>query len=240
MTHTIHQPNDKLFKKSMEDPRVVRGILTTNLPQALLKAINLETLGQESTTMVSNIFKTTEADIIYSAKLYNGQTAYFYFLCEQQTEVDAMLPFRLLVYTVGIMQAHEKKNRKGPLPIVYPLVLYSGAKEWTAPRDIFDLFGEHKALAKEILFKPFHLIDLQRMDDEDLQKEQWSGLMQYALKYQQVKDLESYLDKLFPWLDSIEIFDGRDMTRFVLHYLLDGTETKNTAILIKKAKEYLS
>ncbi len=63
------------------------------------------------------------------------------------------------------MELHRKKNPGGSLPIVYPLVVYSGEKIWDAPLDIFELFGNEEALARETLLKPYQLIDVARSEE---------------------------------------------------------------------------
>jgi predicted transposase/invertase (TIGR01784 family) len=98
------------------------------------------------------------------------ETAYLYILCEHQSEIDKDIAFRLLVYVIRIIELHRKQNPGGSLPLVYPLVIYSGEKVWNSPTNIFELFGKEKDLAEQIFFKLFQLIDIVRLNDEELKQ----------------------------------------------------------------------
>lgn len=235
MESFIRQPNDKLFKQAMADIRVAREMFESRLPKQMLKKINLDTLTLEKHSFIDNTFKTTEADVVYSVQLKSSKRkAYLYLLCENQSNVDQMMAFRLLKYTVRIMELHQKQYPKGPLPIVYPMIIYIGEKKWNAPRDIFDLFGEYKELARQILFQPYQLIDVQRMDDENVIQHCWWGLVEYVFKYRKDRDFERFLDTIFPWLCRIEIYDGEDYAKIVLRYVTDGVEEGKRELLLQK------
>jgi predicted transposase/invertase (TIGR01784 family) len=164
---SIHQPHDKLFKQAMMDIHVAKEFFETHLPEEILQKVDLSTLRFENCSFIDEAFKGSEADVVYSVMI-DGTVAYFYLLCEHQSEVDDMICFRLLVYTVRLMEMHGKRYPKRPLPIVYPLVIYTGKKPWDAPRVIYDLFGDQKELAKQVLSQPYQLIDVHRISDAEL------------------------------------------------------------------------
>ncbi|MCE3238889.1 MAG: putative transposase, partial [Gammaproteobacteria bacterium] len=143
------------------------------------------------------------------------------------------------------MELHIRQHPEEPLPPVYTLVVYSGQDPWTAPLEIFPLFGNQEAWAREWLFKPYQLIDLQRLDDKDLQKHLGSGLLEFALKYRTIRNLASFLETLLPWVDQLEkkwsqagIFLGR----VVVEYVLDGVNSHSNEIeiFIEKVNHYLT
>jgi predicted transposase/invertase (TIGR01784 family) len=148
----IHQPHDKLFKKSMADIRVARDFFETHLPRELTKKMDFKTLKLQKNSFIDQTFKATEADILYTVNI-DGELAYLYLLCEHQSKIDANIAFRLLVYTVRIMEMHRSQYPEGPLPVVYPLVVYTGKEDWNAPRDIFQMFGANAQLAKQIFLQ---------------------------------------------------------------------------------------
>jgi predicted transposase/invertase (TIGR01784 family) len=155
MTFSIHQPHDKLFKLSMTDLVIAKEFFAAHLPAHILEKIDMSSLRLEKKTFIDDAYKTTEADVVYSLNMANHLKAYLYLLCEQQTTVDLSLAFRLLIYTVRIMETHRKQYPKDPLPLVYPMVIYTGDEPWDAPLDIFPLFGDEE-LARELLFKPYN------------------------------------------------------------------------------------
>ena len=242
MASLIHQPMDKLFKKFMEEPPMLREFLTTHLPPKLLKKIDLNTLRLENNSFIDEALRAREADVLYSVNM-GKRFAYLYILCEQQSEVDHDIAYRLLVYTVRIMETHRKRFPKKPLPLVYPLVVYSGDQVWDAPRDIFSLFGEEEALAREYLFKPYPLWDIHRNSDETLHQLNWPGLVAFALKHCKAsRDFDRFLDRLLPWLRMLTDQDATSASfaKSVLHYVVDSVTADNEKIFIQKVQEHLS
>jgi len=131
MSTLIHQPADKLFKLSLEEQQVAQAFLQTHLPPALLQHMDLSTMTLEKQTFIDEAYKANAADVVYQVQV-QGQPAYIYLLCEQQTQVDSHMAFRLWIYTIRLMEAHLRQYPDSPLPLVYPLVVYSGEKPWNA------------------------------------------------------------------------------------------------------------
>jgi predicted transposase/invertase (TIGR01784 family) len=237
MTSVIHQPQDKLFKLSMAERAVAKEFFETHIPAAILEKIDLESLKLEKETFVDKDYKTTEADVVYSAKM-GDTTAYLYLLCEQQTEVDTFLAFRLLGYTLRIMSKHRKQHPKDPLPLVYPMVVYIGEEPWDAPLDIFPLFGEAETLAREILFKPYQLLDLQRIDDAALRQQILFGFVAFALKHRNTTNFQAFVKHIIPWIIEVESYDasGTALSRVVIKYVIDRSPKGNKDVLVEAAQ----
>ena len=63
--------------------------------------------------------------------------------------------------------------------------------------DLFDMFPlKERALAKQTLTSPFHLIDLTQSSDDELRKYLWFGTMALTLKH--IRDLD-----ILPFFESI-------------------------------------
>ncbi len=151
------------------------------------------------------------------------------------------MAFRLLVYIVRAIELHRKKNPNVSLPLIYPLVVYSGVKPWNAPRDIYGLFGEEENIAKEVMFKPYQLIDLARLDEHEIKQHAWSGLAEFALKYRSaVRNVEAFCDVLFPWLKIIEQQDGESYCKIVLNYVINVLDIDDEKIFVQKVQEHLT
>ena len=239
MVKIIHQPHDKLFKKSMADLRVAKDFFEEHLPQEILQRTDLNTLVLQKETFIDDAYKDSEADVLYQV-LIDNIPVFLYLLCEHQSKIDQFMAFRLLCYIVLIMQTHRAKYPKTPLPLIYPIVLYSGEKEWNAPEDVFELFEpQHQALAKDLLLQPYHLIDLTNVSDDELKKHKWSGLMESVLKYRTIQNTIDSLDQLFPWIQEIEIEHGDNFCRIVLKYVIDLLDPENEQIFNQKAEKYL-
>lgn len=237
MARLIHQNHDKLFKQALSDIRVAKDFFKAHLPPKVLQQADLETLKIERQTFIDEAYKATEADILYSVQLEKN-LGYFYLLCEHQSTVDQEIAFRLLAYIVRIMENHRKQHPKKSLPIVYPLIVYSGEKRWNSSLDIFELFGDEQVLAKEVMFKPCRLIDIHRMADDDLHKHRWSGLVEYVLKYQNVRRNPRGIDILLKWLEEIAQLGGLNYSKIVLYYWMDNATSDDQDIFIERSQAY--
>jgi len=236
----IHQRHDKFFKLSMSELSVAQDFLKIHLPAILLQKIDFSTLRLEKNSFIDEAYKANEADVVYSVKL-EGSIAYIYILCEQQTEIDQQMAFRLLVYTVRLIEAHHRQHPNDPLPLVYPMVVYSGEKPWDAPLEIFPLFGEKEALAREWLLQPYQLLDIQRISDEELQKHTWSGFVEFALKNRQIRDFAAFLKVLLPWVNQLQVRpQGMSLARIMLQYILDGIEANELEVFFEQVDQHLS
>ncbi len=203
VTTLIHQPHDKLFKQAMADSRVAHEFFQSHLPAHILDKVDLSTLKLEKESFIDDNYKSSEVDVLYSVNVEN-RPAYFYLLCEHQSAIDPHMSLRLFRYMLNILDRHREKIKKGSLPLIYPIVIYTGDKAWDSPRSLFELFGEQALLAKDILLEPFQLVELQKISDDDLKKRLWSGLVEFVLKYRKIQDFADYLDTLFPWLRVVE------------------------------------
>jgi len=240
MSSVIHQPNDKFYKLSMGELSVAQDFLRAYLPEGLSQKIDWSTLKPEKNSFIDPAYNANEADVIYSFKL-KEHTAYVYTLCEQQTEIDVYMAFRLLTYMMRLIETHHRQHPNAPLPLVYPIVIYSGERVWNAPLEIFPLFGEHEALAREFFLKPYRLLDLQRMSDETLQQQKFAGIMTLALKYRQLRDAAAFLNKLLPKVESLENQPGGlYLARIVLQYILNDIDADDLPQFYQQINQHLS
>jgi len=70
------------------------------------------------------------------------------------------MPFRILKYLVSIWDLYLKTNKKkSQLPLIYPMIFYTGFNRYNYSTCLFDLFSDNK-LAKDIFSNPYQLIDL--------------------------------------------------------------------------------
>jgi predicted transposase/invertase (TIGR01784 family) len=241
MPSIIRQPHDKFFRLSMGEPRVVTEFFTKHLPPAVLAKVNLATLQLENRSFIDDAYKDTEADVIYSSQL-DGVITYFYLLCEHQSSVDHWMAFRLWIYITRLMETHQAKHPKKPLPLIYPMVVYTGQEPWSATLDIFSLFGEGAELARSWLLQPFQLLDIHAIPDDDMRRRQWCGVVEFALKNKKVRDFKRFLKTLLPWLRELEQNgnDGSSFIRIVLKYVLNGTEAGDKELFIEAVRKHLS
>lgn len=181
-------PHDRFVKSLMSNKRVAREFFETHIPQNIQKDIDFNTLELQKSSFINDKLKMQEADLLYSVQIQK-KPGYFYLLLEHASTPDKMLPYRMIKYMIAIMDAHLEKSKSKTLPFIFPLILYTGAKPYKYSNDLFDLFKEHKELARDTLFTPYPLIDLTQVRDEELKKYAYFGTMALLAKHIHDKDI---------------------------------------------------
>lgn len=180
----ILTPHDLLFKKSLETPEAAENFVKRYMPTEILSLIQLNTLELQHITFIEDDFKSSASDVIFQVDTVRGEKAYLYFLVEHQRKPEKFMSFRLLKYSVRLMDLHQRKYETEFLPLVVPLVIYNGESRFPYSMDIFDLFDESvREKAKKTLFNPYPLLDLSQYDTNEVKDDPWIASLLNALKY---------------------------------------------------------
>ena len=173
--------HDKYFRSNMSDPKLAKEFLLKNLPQEVIEKADLDTLKIEKESFIDDHLKLEVNDILFSFDIKGNiqkQKNYVYILLEHMSKSSNMMPYRMTKYVMAIIKTHmEKHKEEKSLPFVYPIVFYTGKNRYVHGTSIYDLFGENRILAEKYMFKDFHLIDLCRLEDTELQKKYHYCLM---------------------------------------------------------------
>lgn len=138
--------------------------------------MDFSTLQQHNGNYVTPLFEEKFEDVVWSVDAtWQGTTqrVYLYILLEFQSTVDQRMPLRMMHY-VACFHDHLIKNgittAKQGLPPVFPLVLYNGAKRWTAVQDVYDMITPQPPgflQAYQPHFR-YYLVEEQCYSDNDL------------------------------------------------------------------------
>lgn len=133
-----------------------------------------------------------ETDILYKIKKRK-----VFILIEHQSKVDKLMPRRILDYYVEIMREMEKEigddKRNGKLPIIYPVVLYTGRTKWTAKTELSELQDEIEGVPKSLTLS-YYLVDINNYTKKQLIEERSS--IAKAMLMEKVKDKEELIEAL--------------------------------------------
>ena len=169
MTGTAHDTGYKLL---FSHPEMVRDLLTGYMPGAWLSQADFSTLERVNASYVSENERQRHDDMVWRLKV--GQRwVWVYLLLEFQSEPDAWMALRMMVY-VGLLSQHlvrEGELHDGLLPPVVPIVLYNGATPWSPVTDVADCFGP--SLPGLEAYRPrllYHLVDEARLKLHPLQE----------------------------------------------------------------------
>lgn len=223
MSNNHLTPHDKYFKSVMSDLKVAREFFEQNLPSNIKSIINFATIRLQKESFIDDKLKLQIADLLYSAE-FSAKNGYLYVLVEHQSTSDKLMAFRVLKYMVAIMEHHVKQTKTDKLPIVYPMIFYTGNKNYSYSTDLFDLFGSNKELAKDILWQPYQLINLYKIPDEQLKRFLRYGIVARTMKHIYEKDFLPTLRELIEDLKAVEGLGDMDYIYRLLSYIIEAGE----------------
>jgi predicted transposase/invertase (TIGR01784 family) len=236
----IKNPHDRYFRASMQDLRVARSFFEANLPQELVRQMDFDTLELKPSSFVSPDLKELVSDLLYSVSL-NGELAYLYFLVEHQSSVPVLMPFRKLQYNCALWDLHLKQlpeDQPKLLPVIINVVFYHGTvSPYPESTDIYDCFINPE-FARQWALKPFILIDVNQIPDEELAQHKWAALFELMQKHSRERDMLPFLEKLFKGELSLEVHQYGDLLYLMVKYLAETGEISDKrkfAELLKQA-----
>ena len=116
---------------------------------------------------MNKMFQNREADIVYKYKDRN-----IFFLIEHQTKIDYSMPYRILEYEMAIMRSaveiKKLKTKEYKLPLVVPIVLYTGKQKWNSKQYIEE--SQEKLYDVKIKVGNYNLVDINDYTKEELLK----------------------------------------------------------------------
>lgn len=132
---TVNNPHDKIFRMILEDKTQVAELINRCLK--LKEKIKPKDLEIYNSSFIDQKFSNQVCDIVYKKK---GQQIFF--LMEHQSKIDYSMPRRILKYQIAIMEIAIKNKRRmkksEKLPLVIPIVIYTGTGNWNVAKYIKD------------------------------------------------------------------------------------------------------
>lgn len=184
--------HDGLFKLFLPEPDTARDFLAVHLPADIRAQVRLDTLKLEPGSFVDQKLRELHSDVLYSVETAEGHAGYIYCLVEHQSTADRMMAWRMMRYSMAVMDAHLKKGND-TLPVVVPLLFYQGTvRPYPYSTDWMDCF-DVPALAREVYSRPWPLVDVSVMEDSDLQSHRRMALLELVQRDIRHRDAASLL-----------------------------------------------
>ncbi|EME8508333.1 Rpn family recombination-promoting nuclease/putative transposase [Salmonella enterica] len=184
--------HDGLFKLFLREPDTARDFLAVHLPADIRSQVRLDTLKLEAGSFVDQKLRELHSDVLYSVETAEGHAGYIYCLVEHQSTADRMMAWRMMRYSMAVMDAHLKKGND-TLPVVVPLLFYQGTvRPYPYSTDWMDCF-DAPALAREVYSRPWPLVDVSVMEDSDLQSHRRMALLELVQRDIRHRDAASLL-----------------------------------------------
>ena len=232
--------HDQLFRKSLENPLVANELLQAHLPKEVFEMIDIKTLKLEKQSFIEQNLTASIADVLFAVK-FNDRAGFIYLLLEHQSSPDHFMAFRLHRYMLNICDQYKTKYPKiKSLPLIYPLVIYNGTKNYNVSRNLWELFDD-PSLAKKFWTEDYKIVNVHDIPDEEFKSRIWSGLLEFFLKHRHEKKLLKRWQEIadiLPELTKISI--GYNYIEMILHYTLTSIDKDDKIELAKMLVDSLN
>lgn len=166
----MHQIHDKGYKKLFKNKSIFRQLLETFVPEAWVKELDFNTCESLDKSFISDHYKETTSDIIYKIKR-NQRESFVVILMEFKSTVERFMSLHLANYITNFyMDYVESTPNVKLLPPVFPILLYNGDKEWTAPTKISEVIEDSRLLGRYALNFEYFAIPINKYDKEYLSR----------------------------------------------------------------------
>jgi len=219
-TSVTNTPHDQLVKKVLENPIAARELMEEYLPASFKQLVDLSTIKVEKESFIEEHLTKRLSDLVLSVKTKDNEKAFVYSVIEHQSSSDYFISFRLLKYSLLLLERHIDKQAKNKLPLICPLVIYHGARKYQAPRNFWQLFS-HPELAKEFIAGNYNLLDLNSMQDNDINYEKHLSIILYMLKHVHQRDKLKLIEDIFKNCQPAILIDKKQdfiYTKLILWY----------------------
>jgi predicted transposase/invertase (TIGR01784 family) len=215
--------HDSLIKKALENPLIAQEFLSQYLPEEYKALIDLSTIKPEKETYIEESLKTKLSDMVFSVQMHDKtedktNNAFIYALVEHQSYSDYWIAFRLLKYSLLLLERHASGKNK--LPVILPLVIYNGKAKYKAPKNIFELFA-YPGIARKTITENYNLIDLQAMDDQAIDYGKHLSFLLYTMKHIHERDTLAVIKDAMSRCSRAIVIDKEQnyiLTRLILWY----------------------
>jgi len=140
------------------------GLLRAVLPPEIVAAVKWSTLKLTNRSFVNRALRGRHIDLLFSTELA-GEPIYFYYLIEQQRNVEKLMIVRMGTYA---FRAWEQIMADDPtlekVPLIIPILIHHSETGWTAATRFQDVVAVPEALrpllAQHIPHFEMALVDL--------------------------------------------------------------------------------
>ena len=135
--------HDETYKTLFAFPRMVEDLLRGFVGGAWIDRIDFATLEKLSADYVSDELRTRHGDTVWRVR-HRDAWLHVLVLLEFQSTSDPDMALRILAYTTLLYQELARSKASAPdgrrAPVL-PVVLYNGARPWTAAREVRELIA---------------------------------------------------------------------------------------------------
>ena len=217
-------PHDAVFKRFLRHPETATDFLTLYLPEAIRQRCDFSTLRLQSASFIDEDLRAWYSDVLWSVQTTCG-TGYVYVVIEHQSSPDSHMAFRLMRYSMAVMQRHIEHDKRRPLPLVIPMLFYHGSRSpypWSLCW--LDEFAD-PTTARKLYTAAFPLVDVTVVPDDEIVQHRRVALLELIQKHIRQRDLMGLIDQLVLLLVT-ECANDSQITALLNYILLTGDEAR--------------
>ena len=166
---------------------LVRDFISSDLADEL----DFKTLEPMPTAFQKHGQTERRSDLIWRLQWRDGSSCLLAIILEFQSTIDKKMLCRLMEYaTLFLEQTLDDDKSKGlALPKILPIVLYNGAKPWSAPC-VYGELSERERLAYErgIWDFKYHLIDIRHLEESLVDKAK--GISAWIFRFERAANVQ--------------------------------------------------
>jgi len=136
--------HDRSYRRLLGQPRLVRELFEGLLRPSWGEILDWSGLQALPTDYISDALRQRQGDRVWRVPRRDGDDLYILLMLEHQSTDDAMMALRMNTYCSllleQILQREPKVRRRGRLPAILPVVLYSGPARWASATELAELF----------------------------------------------------------------------------------------------------
>lgn len=225
----VNKPHDKIFKLILAEKK--QAIELINKVLNLSPKLTENEIERYSTEHIDYLLRESASDFVYKMKQMD-----VFFLLEHQSTIDYNMPKRILEYEVEIIKEAvkgkrlTKKNHK--LPMVIPIVIYTGSRRWNVEKYIQDCQVILKG-AEKVKLGEYYVIDVNDYSNEELENDEL--FLSKVLLLEKLKREEEIIQVLDRIIHMEKDSENQEILKRVISFILKGKiSDKNIEKLMKK------
>ncbi|MBF0439634.1 MAG: Rpn family recombination-promoting nuclease/putative transposase [Magnetococcales bacterium] len=205
--------HDGIYHQLYLNPDIMSDLLQKFVSEPWIQDLDLAHMEPIKTKFHVPGLPKRESDVVWQIPIQTGGHVYLLVMLEFQSKSDRWMILRIIIYEclLWLQLLHEKKiSASGPLPPIFPMVLYNGELPWLMPIQLRDLIGlpDGSPLWE---FQPdgkFFLIDATHISKEVLEKyrDSISALVFRVEQCRTPEDLIALAEEAIVWFDNHPVF----------------------------------
>ena len=165
-----------------------------------------------------------------------------FFLIEHQSKIDYSMPLRILEYQVAIIRSaidkSKIKNKSYKIPLVIPIVLYTGKQKWNARKYLEEI--QEKMKGQNIKIGNYCLVDINDYTEKELLEDNaFLSKMMLIEKSKNTEEIAKILEKIVVKIQKEDKKLLKRIIEMILEEKIGNAKTKEIIKKLEKESDYM-